>query len=61
MISIAHRDMKPQNILVDQFKHKAIICDFGSAKKLVKSNKFKYFQPKLIQPIFAQDAIELLN
>jgi glycogen synthase kinase 3 beta len=48
MISIAHRDMKPQNILVDQFKHKAIICDFGSAKKLVKSNNFKYFQPKLI-------------
>lgn len=29
--------MKPQNILVDHFKHKAIICDFGSAKKLVKS------------------------
>ena len=36
MISIAHRDIKPQNILVDQKKHKAIICDFGSAKKLVK-------------------------
>jgi len=48
MISIAHRDMKPQNILVDNFKHKAIICDFGSAKKLVKSKVYNYFQPKPI-------------
>ena len=38
MLSISHRDMKPQNILVDMTKNKAIICDFGSAKKLVKSN-----------------------
>lgn len=37
MLSISHRDMKPQNILVDMTKNKAIICDFGSAKKLVKS------------------------
>ena len=36
MLSIAHRDMKPQNILVDLIKNKSIICDFGSAKKLVK-------------------------
>ena len=36
MLSIAHRDMKPQNILVDLTKNKSIICDFGSAKKLVK-------------------------
>ena len=38
ILSIAHRDMKPQNILVDMTKNKAIICDFGSAKKLVKGN-----------------------
>lgn len=38
MLSIAHRDMKPQNILVDLTKNKSIICDFGSAKKLVKCN-----------------------
>lgn len=38
MLSISHRDMKPQNILVDQAKNKAIICDLGSAKKLVKGN-----------------------
>jgi len=37
MISIAHRDIKPQNILVDNIKHKLIISDFGSAKQLVKS------------------------
>lgn len=37
MLSIAHRDIKPQNILVDNVKHKLIISDFGSAKQLVKS------------------------
>ena len=34
-LSIAHRDIKPQNILVDLNTSKAIICDFGSAKQLV--------------------------
>lgn len=42
MLSISHRDMKPQNVLVDLIKNKVIICDFGSAKKLVKSIFFKY-------------------
>lgn len=37
MISIAHRDIKPQNILVDKHKHKLIISDFGSAKQLVST------------------------
>jgi len=36
MLSIAHRDIKPQNIMVDRFKHKVIITDFGSAKQLVR-------------------------
>lgn len=36
MLSIAHRDIKPQNILVDRYKHNVIISDFGSAKQLVK-------------------------
>lgn len=35
-LSIAHRDIKPQNILIDRNTHKLVICDFGSAKKLVK-------------------------
>jgi len=34
-LSIAHRDIKPQNILVDLNKNKTVICDFGSAKQLV--------------------------
>ena len=34
-IDIAHRDMKPQNVLVDDNTWKLIICDFGSAKRLV--------------------------
>ena len=36
MLSIAHRDIKPQNILVDRNTHKVVICDFGSAKRLIK-------------------------
>ena len=34
--SIAHRDIKPHNILVNKAIHKVVICDFGSAKQLVK-------------------------
>ncbi|EER07230.1 glycogen synthase kinase-3 alpha, putative [Perkinsus marinus ATCC 50983] len=30
----AHRDIKPQNILVDPRTHTIKLCDFGSAKKL---------------------------
>ena len=33
-ISIAHRDIKPQNILVNEDKLKLVMCDFGSAKQL---------------------------
>jgi glycogen synthase kinase 3 beta len=35
-LGICHRDIKPQNILVDPDTHKLRICDFGSAKRLVK-------------------------
>lgn len=31
---IAHRDIKPQNVLVNDANWNLIICDFGSAKKL---------------------------
>ena len=40
MLSIAHRDIKPQNILVDRVKHCVVISDFGSAKQLQKSKHF---------------------
>ena len=33
-IGIAHRDIKPQNILVDEESLKLVMCDFGSAKQL---------------------------
>ena len=45
MLSIAHRDIKPQNILIDRNTHRLIISDFGSAKQLVKSN-LNFIQPK---------------
>ena len=55
MLSIAHRDIKPQNILVDNVKHKLIISDFGSAKQLVKGKSF-FIQLRPIWRIFARDA-----
>ncbi|CAN6825630.1 unnamed protein product, partial [Brassica oleracea] len=33
---VCHRDLKPQNLLVDPLTHQVKICDFGSAKQLVK-------------------------
>lgn len=33
-MSICHRDIKPQNILVNIQDHKLVLCDFGSAKIL---------------------------
>lgn len=35
-LGICHRDIKPQNILVDVKRHVLQMCDFGSAKKLTK-------------------------
>lgn len=35
--SIAHRDLKPHNILINKRTHEALICDFGSAKRLARS------------------------
>ncbi|CAL5196168.1 unnamed protein product [Lathyrus oleraceus] len=35
VIGVCHRDIKPQNLLVNQQTHQLKICDFGSAKMLV--------------------------
>ena len=35
-IDICHRDIKPQNILIRPKSKRVAVCDFGSAKKLVK-------------------------
>lgn len=42
MLSIAHRDIKPQNILVDPDRHLLVITDFGSAKQLSPSTPHVY-------------------
>lgn len=34
-LGICHRDIKPQNLLVNPEKHELKLCDFGSAKQLV--------------------------
>ena len=31
---ICHRDIKPQNMLIDILTHRLVLCDFGSAKIL---------------------------
>ncbi|KAL5989697.1 serine/threonine protein kinase [Asimina triloba] len=36
VLGVCHRDVKPQNILVDPVTHQVKLCDFGSAKILVK-------------------------
>lgn len=36
-LGICHRDIKPQNILIDPKTHLVKICDFGSAKRLSPS------------------------
>ena len=35
-MGICHRDIKPQNLLLDPNSHVVKLCDFGSAKMLVK-------------------------
>ncbi|OMJ67284.1 hypothetical protein SteCoe_35601 [Stentor coeruleus] len=36
LMGICHRDIKPQNLLVDPTTHRLVLCDFGSAKRLVR-------------------------
>ncbi|ESO01293.1 hypothetical protein HELRODRAFT_81900 [Helobdella robusta] len=34
-LNICHRDVKPQNLLIDPISHAVKLCDFGSAKELL--------------------------
>jgi len=38
-LGICHRDIKPQNLLLDPNSHVVKLCDFGSAKMLVKGDE----------------------
>ena len=39
VFKIAHRDLKPQNMLIDPDTQKLVLCDFGSAKRLSNLNE----------------------
>ena len=59
---ICHRDIKPQNILIDPSTNKVFLCDFGSAKILNKDeNNVQYIcsrfyrAPELIMEITRYD------
>jgi glycogen synthase kinase 3 beta len=41
MSMIAHRDLKPQNLLIDPDNHRLCLCDFGSAKRIENPLKEK--------------------
>nr|DAD21260.1 TPA_asm: hypothetical protein HUJ06_022723 [Nelumbo nucifera] len=42
---VCHRDVKPQNLLVDPLTHQVKLCDFGSAKILVCANHVNLCYP----------------
>ncbi|KAM6566716.1 hypothetical protein CsatA_025844 [Cannabis sativa] len=42
-IGICHRDIKPQNLLVNPHTHQLKLCDFGSAKMLMKGEPIVYY------------------
>ena len=44
---VCHRDIKPQNLLLDPNSHVVKLCDFGSAKMLVPGGSLiQPFQPQ---------------
>lgn len=55
-MGICHRDIKPQNLLVDRSTHVLKLCDFGSAKRLFPGKKNSDQQGDVITDILSLQA-----
>lgn len=54
-LSICHRDIKPQNVLVDTKLNRLVLCDFGSAKKLKRGEpNVAYICSRWVESIFGE-------
>ncbi|KAH8511710.1 hypothetical protein H0E87_009037 [Populus deltoides] len=57
---VCHRDLKPQNLLVDPLTHQVKLCDFGSAKVLgYQFSIIQYLRMQVI--VVADESLEYLE